>query len=317
MAWHPGATGPMPRVPASYARCGGTASVSICSSTATDPSRTRGSSSWEPAGRPASRVLAASPGTPSASPPVPEAASEVERALIPVHACGITEHGRHLELPESVHDRRELAAAWPPLQTGIRRAASRRRVLARRAVGGQGASLHTGPASRLEGCHTGADRPVRPRRAGDRRRGPAADALRLRRSVRSALARSRGRPRRPGRDGRRRRQPHVRCAATAKRTCSVVLFPVADPKRWNPGGPAVRGHGRRRRGGRRSSCAGCDKGSRQQPSIRRFTFILWHVHGSWTTAFVPGPHRYLEATLPDQRPERHGARRDPRNGLPT
>jgi hypothetical protein len=27
--------------------------------------------------------------------------------------------------------------------------------------------------------------------------------------------------------------------------------------------------------------------------------VVWHVHGSWTTAFVQGPHRYLLPTLPD------------------
>jgi hypothetical protein len=28
--------------------------------------------------------------------------------------------------------------------------------------------------------------------------------------------------------------------------------------------------------------------------------FLWHVHGSWTTAFVQGPHRYLVPRLPDR-----------------
>jgi hypothetical protein len=27
--------------------------------------------------------------------------------------------------------------------------------------------------------------------------------------------------------------------------------------------------------------------------------LIWHVHGSWTTAFVQGPHRYLLPTLPE------------------
>lgn len=27
--------------------------------------------------------------------------------------------------------------------------------------------------------------------------------------------------------------------------------------------------------------------------------LLWHVHGSWTTSFVQGPHRYLLPTLPE------------------
>jgi hypothetical protein len=28
--------------------------------------------------------------------------------------------------------------------------------------------------------------------------------------------------------------------------------------------------------------------------------LLWHVHGSWTTAFVQGPHRYVVPVLPDR-----------------
>jgi hypothetical protein len=30
--------------------------------------------------------------------------------------------------------------------------------------------------------------------------------------------------------------------------------------------------------------------------------LLWHVHGSWTTAFVQGAHRYLIPTLPERGP---------------
>jgi hypothetical protein len=30
--------------------------------------------------------------------------------------------------------------------------------------------------------------------------------------------------------------------------------------------------------------------------------VVWHVHGSWTTAFVQGPHRYLIPTLPERGP---------------
>ena len=30
--------------------------------------------------------------------------------------------------------------------------------------------------------------------------------------------------------------------------------------------------------------------------------LIWHVHGSWTTAFVQGPHRYLLPTLPERGP---------------
>jgi hypothetical protein len=30
--------------------------------------------------------------------------------------------------------------------------------------------------------------------------------------------------------------------------------------------------------------------------------LLWHVHGSWTTSFVQGPHRYLLPVLPERGP---------------
>ena len=34
--------------------------------------------------------------------------------------------------------------------------------------------------------------------------------------------------------------------------------------------------------------------------------LLWHVHGSWTTAFVQGRHRYLVPVLPDRGPDGRG-----------
>jgi hypothetical protein len=34
--------------------------------------------------------------------------------------------------------------------------------------------------------------------------------------------------------------------------------------------------------------------------------FLWHVHGSWTTAFVQGRHRYLIPVLPDRGPDGRG-----------
>jgi hypothetical protein len=34
--------------------------------------------------------------------------------------------------------------------------------------------------------------------------------------------------------------------------------------------------------------------------------LLWHVHGSWTTAFVSGSHRYLLPVLPDRGPDGRG-----------
>jgi hypothetical protein len=37
--------------------------------------------------------------------------------------------------------------------------------------------------------------------------------------------------------------------------------------------------------------------------------LLWHVHGSWTTAFVQGPHRYLLPKLPDRGPLGRGRAR--------
>ncbi|HEX7298282.1 MAG TPA: glycosyltransferase [Solirubrobacteraceae bacterium] len=37
--------------------------------------------------------------------------------------------------------------------------------------------------------------------------------------------------------------------------------------------------------------------------------LLWHVHGSWTTAFVQGSHRYLLPMLPDRGPDGLGRAR--------
>jgi glycosyltransferase involved in cell wall biosynthesis len=37
--------------------------------------------------------------------------------------------------------------------------------------------------------------------------------------------------------------------------------------------------------------------------------LLWHVHGSWTTAFVQGPHQYLLPTTPDRGPDGLGRAR--------
>jgi glycosyltransferase involved in cell wall biosynthesis len=34
--------------------------------------------------------------------------------------------------------------------------------------------------------------------------------------------------------------------------------------------------------------------------------FLWHVHGSWTTAFVQGPNRYLVPVLPERGPDGRG-----------
>jgi len=37
--------------------------------------------------------------------------------------------------------------------------------------------------------------------------------------------------------------------------------------------------------------------------------LVWHVHGSWTTAFVQGPHEYLVPVLPDRGPDGRGRAR--------
>ena len=37
--------------------------------------------------------------------------------------------------------------------------------------------------------------------------------------------------------------------------------------------------------------------------------LLWHVHGSWTTAFVQGPHQYLLPVLPGRGPDGRGRAR--------
>ncbi|HEV7727704.1 MAG TPA: glycosyltransferase family 1 protein, partial [Modestobacter sp.] len=37
--------------------------------------------------------------------------------------------------------------------------------------------------------------------------------------------------------------------------------------------------------------------------------LIWHVHGSWTTAFVQGPHDYLLPVTPDRGPDGLGRAR--------
>jgi glycosyltransferase involved in cell wall biosynthesis len=41
----------------------------------------------------------------------------------------------------------------------------------------------------------------------------------------------------------------------------------------------------------------------------RMRILLWHVHGSWTTAFVQGRHEYLLPTTPDRGPDGLGRAR--------
>ena len=37
--------------------------------------------------------------------------------------------------------------------------------------------------------------------------------------------------------------------------------------------------------------------------MSRVRILLWHVHGSWTTGFVQGPHDYVVPVLPDRGPD--------------
>ena len=37
--------------------------------------------------------------------------------------------------------------------------------------------------------------------------------------------------------------------------------------------------------------------------------LLWHVHGSWTTSFVQGPHTYLVPVTADRGPDGLGRAR--------
>src|SRR3954470_11202541 len=53
--------------------------------------------------------------------------------------------------------------------------------------------------------------------------------------------------------------------------------------------------GRRRRRGREAG--------------ERMRVLLWHVHGSWTTAFVSGRHDYLLPVTPDRGPDGVGLAR--------
>ena len=145
-------------------------------------------------------------------------------------------------------------------------------------------------------------------------------------------------PRRAHRPGRPRRAcspapPRRRAATPARRTWPppsarpvVSLFAPDRPRR------ALAAVGRAARAARRSTspCAGCRARvcpvagpplprrrraptrslaavARLAPVARggggRMKVLLWHVHGSWTTAFVQGRHDYLVPVLPDRGPD--------------
>jgi hypothetical protein len=44
-------------------------------------------------------------------------------------------------------------------------------------------------------------------------------------------------------------------------------------------------------------------------TARPLRLLVWHVHGSWTTAFVQGPHTYLLPVVPDRGPDGRGRAR--------
>src|SRR3954470_22922834 len=60
-------------------------------------------------------------------------------------------------------------------------------------------------------------------------------------------------------------------------------------------GPSLHRRRRRRPGNRLDRAAGTRAGGGGGMRI-----MLWHVHGSWTTAVVQGRHEYLIPTLPDR-----------------
>src|SRR5688572_13483297 len=74
-----------------------------------------------------------------------------------------------------------------------------------------------------------------------------------------------------------------------------------------PGARAsVPGRGADGRGGGRGRAAGAAAGAAGGGRVR---VMLWHVHGSWTTAFVQGRHEYLIPVTPDRGPDGLGRAR--------
>ena len=113
--------------------------------------------------------------------------------------------------------------------------------------------------------------------------------------------------------------------AAAVGTPVVSLFaPVVPADRWAPyrvphvllgdqhaplpGTPRPRLPGARpplpgRRSTRTTTCSTpCARWHSARRGGAGMNVLLWHVHGSWTTAFVQGPHRYLLPTLPERGP---------------
>src|SRR5688500_10801154 len=66
---------------------------------------------------------------------------------------------------------------------------------------------------------------------------------------------------------------------------------------------------RHARGGDRGGVGGRARSLRGRRAAAGSTVVrilLWHVHGSWTTAFVHGPHDYLVPVVPDRGPDGRG-----------
>ena len=154
--------------------------------------------------------------------------------------------------------------------------------------------------------------------AAARRGGPgrAHDAGRAGRGARGRAGggRRQHRPRAPGGRGRLARWswlyaptvPAVRWRpwrvphAILARRRAVRRLPRADL----PGPrPPVPDRHRRAGGARRARRPGRRAGAGGGGGVR---ILLWHVHGSWTTAFVQGPHHYLVPVLPDRGPDGRG-----------
>ena len=119
--------------------------------------------------------------------------------------------------------------------------------------------------------------------------------------------------------------------AAAVGTPVVSLFaPVVPAVRWRPWRvparaarrPVARRAGRPGAGSARSRAIHASRraaaevvdavgGSRRAPANRtgggRMNILIWHVHGSWTTAFVQGNHEYLVPVTARSRPRRPGA----------
>src|SRR5205085_1606439 len=73
------------------------------------------------------------------------------------------------------------------------------------------------------------------------------------------------------------------------------------PGRGHRPGRVGRGPGGRRGAGR--------AGTRPPPGRGRMNVVVWHVHGSWTTALVHGPHTWLVPVVPDRGPDGRGRAR--------